>query len=213
MTNSLDRGWDLYHEKAYAAALAELETALRNGADPALAHYRIGNCYIGLGDRERAHEHLSKAVELEPETAVYQLDLGRHIARGGDFKEALPWFARSLQGDALKAMTWHDTAASLGMLGYYELALVCYIVCGVLCDLMRGGGNTGVSLMQLYASMKGLERMLGAKRYSEIQAMMLAKLRVTSDSEESFRLPADAFDIVAAEVAPQLMKIAATSGR
>jgi tetratricopeptide (TPR) repeat protein len=206
--DDLERGWRFYQDKDYASAIALIEEALRGGADAALAHARLGFCHASLKQAAQAREHFTRAVELQPENGVYQRELGRDLARGGELKRALFHLGRSLATEEMAPVAYHDAAACLGILGYAELAVVCYTICGVLCDLFRSKGReSGVSPLQYHTSLQTLQRRLSPAHYTELQTMVYTKLGMHEGPDDSLRIPADAFRNMAAEVGPELVKI------
>src|SRR3954466_10970544 len=104
-TEALERGWVLFHERKYGTAKLELEKALGGGADPAVAHWRLGYTFRMLGNAARAREHFERAVELAPEQEWSHRELARQIAYGGDLHGSLVHFARAIELDPWVALT------------------------------------------------------------------------------------------------------------
>lgn len=63
---ALDRGLLHLSQKRTEAAAADLEHALKNGADPAAAHYHLAVLALDRGDRAAAAEHVREALRQRP---------------------------------------------------------------------------------------------------------------------------------------------------
>lgn len=206
---ALERGWMLFHERKYERAARELENALRTGAEPALAHWRLGYTYRMLGNAALAREHFQRAVELAPENEGSHRELGRQLAYDGDLHRALAHFARALECDSGVALTFYDTGACLAQLGYHDLGLICFTICGVLCQIAGDDIPTGVEHVQYIRTMKHLEKIVGAKRFAEIQTPIYAQFGIGTGPVHTFRIPTDAFETVTRTfVLPPLRQIA-----
>jgi tetratricopeptide (TPR) repeat protein len=79
---SLNRGALLGGAGRWPEALADLETALRHGAEPAAAHYNLALAYRALARPEKAREHLEQCLARDPRHAGARALLGRERARG-----------------------------------------------------------------------------------------------------------------------------------
>lgn len=201
---TLERGWELYREQKYDAAIAELQQAI-GGSDPALAHWRLGFCYRRSGRPERALEHFARAAELAPHDASTHRELGLQTAQLGDLQGALPHFARSLERNPEHPQTFHDTAACLAQLNYFELAAICYTMCGILCEIFN---DHGVSLDRYLQSIQQLRRVLGAKRFEEIRQETFRRMGIEGEGDE-MRIPVDAARRATDEIVlPPLRQIA-----
>lgn len=94
------------------AAAAALEDALAVDSDSEFAHYYIGAAYDKLGNRERAAEHLKRAIELAPGTAEFYNHLGYMYAENKiHLDEAFELLSKALEiepdnGYMLDSMGW-----------------------------------------------------------------------------------------------------------
>ena len=67
---------DRYFAKAkYPEAAIQYSNAIQVDSRFAAAHYQLGETYLKLGDRERAFQQLSRAVELAPDNYRAHIDL------------------------------------------------------------------------------------------------------------------------------------------
>lgn len=91
--------------------IAKLEKLLADGHDNAMLRFGLGKACFDAGEWEKAQQHLSMAVRMQPDySAAWQL-LGQALHSAGSLDEALIAFDRGLEcaksnGDqqALKAM-------------------------------------------------------------------------------------------------------------
>ena len=99
--------------KDYAVAVEQLEHALRRAPQATEIHYPLGLAYRGLGDAERALEHLEQRGDVPPPQddpllgalvalaggmRVHQLR-GTALAQEGHYAEALTEFRRAVESD------------------------------------------------------------------------------------------------------------------
>jgi Flp pilus assembly protein TadD len=62
----LNRGVLHYQEQQYSQAAADLEQALRNGADPVAAHYKLALVAVAEGNRTAAWQHVEQVLSRKP---------------------------------------------------------------------------------------------------------------------------------------------------
>ncbi len=74
--------------KKYDDALISARTVLRDNPDSIKAMELIGQAYDAMGSRDLAIESYSKAIQLNPGSAVIVNRLANHLVRRGDFKGA-----------------------------------------------------------------------------------------------------------------------------
>jgi tetratricopeptide (TPR) repeat protein len=60
-------GVQLFNNNKLAEAAAQFETAAEVDPSFGKVHYHLGLCYVNLGDKPRAREHLAKFLEMTPE--------------------------------------------------------------------------------------------------------------------------------------------------
>ncbi|HEU0022043.1 MAG TPA: tetratricopeptide repeat protein [Dehalococcoidia bacterium] len=69
--------WALYQNHRFEEAAAAIGRALHLDTRDAVLHYHAGKIFQGLGDPERAAEHLERALELNPYFSLWQADDAR----------------------------------------------------------------------------------------------------------------------------------------
>ena len=74
------------------ATIESLETLLRHGRDGPLVRFSLGSEYLNSGDLERALEHLSRAVELDPGYSAAWKLYGKALAAAGRTDDAIRAF-------------------------------------------------------------------------------------------------------------------------
>jgi 4-amino-4-deoxy-L-arabinose transferase-like glycosyltransferase len=99
------------------------------GAGPAsyvhnYAH--LASIYEDAGDGARAKTLLEEGFRRNPGSASIQDALGTLYLKSGAPDEALPWFARCLETDALYPGTWFRMGQTHAALGNAHLAAFCY---------------------------------------------------------------------------------------
>ena len=205
---ALEAGWNHYKNGNYVNAIVELQKAAVNGPQAALANFRIGFCYRGLGIRSLALDHFAQAVSLEPDQAYLHRELGRQVAFCGSPLGALEHFATSLELDPLVPLTYHETGACLFFLGNADLALTSYTMCGVLCDCAPPDYKTDVSLTLFTQSMLNIKTAIGEEQYQKVQSDTFEKLCFADDGPTGFTVRLERFQIVANELAERLRQFA-----
>lgn len=87
-------------EQEYENAIDEYEAELRVDPNSARAHYRVGYLYqASKGDPGTAAEHLSKAVEIDPDNADAHVEFGRVLYQLDRLRAAADQFERALKID------------------------------------------------------------------------------------------------------------------
>ena len=69
-------------------AVERFEALLASGKDNALLRFGLGNEYLKRGELERAAQHLSRAVALDPDYSAAWKLLGKALAQAGRGDEA-----------------------------------------------------------------------------------------------------------------------------
>jgi predicted Zn-dependent protease len=78
-------------------AILNLEKLVGTARDGALLRYSLGNEYLKAGDSARATEHLSVAVERDPNYSAAWKLLGRACSEAGKPAEALRAWLRGIE--------------------------------------------------------------------------------------------------------------------
>ena len=206
----LEKGWALYKEKKYKDAAKELKKALVGSSQPALVHFRLGFTYRLLQKSDRALDHFSRAVAIAPDEAHYHREVGRQVAYNGDRRGALNHFAASLELEPMDPLTYHETAACLGSLGYLDFAMICYTVCGVLCDIAPADYDTGISFSLFEKSVLQLRDFLGPARFLQLRSSVHERLGIEDRDQKTFTVPISRFRMVADDLAGKLREISRT---
>lgn len=76
---------------------ADFEKMLAAGRDSALLRFSLGSEYLKQGDPGRAVEHLRRAVEQDPRYSAAWKLLGRALAEGEAWQEALAAYRRGIE--------------------------------------------------------------------------------------------------------------------
>jgi predicted O-linked N-acetylglucosamine transferase (SPINDLY family) len=97
-------------------ALAPLAEAVRNGARRG-AGYRLGHCYLALGEDLKAEAALRREIAAHPGSANARNTLGVVLARQDRQEEALAEFLAALRLDARHAEAANNAASALSALG------------------------------------------------------------------------------------------------
>ncbi|MFQ6134014.1 MAG: tetratricopeptide repeat protein [Armatimonadota bacterium] len=107
-------------------AAAELETAIGLGLGTPAAHYFAGLSYLrGQStpeNRQKAREHLTKAIKLDPRAARAHHVLGQVAAREGDDEEALRHYEKAVELAPDIAEPHHDLSQLYRRMGQEEEA-------------------------------------------------------------------------------------------
>jgi Flp pilus assembly protein TadD len=74
-----DHGVNLFNAGRVEEASGEFERALELNDANAQAHFRLGMCYVNLGQQEKAKQHLTRFVTDEPTDA--EADLARNMLK------------------------------------------------------------------------------------------------------------------------------------
>ena len=115
-------GSTLLYEGRYEEALPPLaEASLR--LERRGVSYRLGHCYLALGDLARAEETLRREARAYPESANAQNTLGVVLVRQGRSAEALAAFLAALRIDARHPEAAANAGGVLHSLGRDEEAL------------------------------------------------------------------------------------------
>lgn len=77
-------------------SIADLEAMLVAGRDNALLRFSLGSEYLKQGDAATAAEHLRRAVEHDPKYSAAWKLLGRALADGGAWNEALDAYRQGI---------------------------------------------------------------------------------------------------------------------
>jgi tetratricopeptide (TPR) repeat protein len=123
-------------EGRYADAVDQLRGVLEQAPGPGRIHQYLGLAYRGMGDLERAQEHLARGGGAEPAVADPLLRaMQQHVAgsrvdglraeaamRAGDYASAAAGFQRALRADPDSVPLRINLAYSLMMLGEPEAA-------------------------------------------------------------------------------------------
>ncbi len=83
----------------YESARQLYQQVIDTDKDCAEAWWGVGLTLMNLGEFEESVECLEKAVEIEPNSQRYLLDLGKHQTMLGMFDEAKPVFERIIEID------------------------------------------------------------------------------------------------------------------
>lgn len=94
----------------------ELQEALRNRQDYALAHLELAEKFYGRGRYHYALDRYQRAVELDPRNAVAHYGKGLVQARLGHYEAARASFEKALE----LRPDWVDAYLSLGLLDYRQ---------------------------------------------------------------------------------------------
>ena len=77
--------------------IERVEKLLADGHDNAMLRFGLGKAYFDAGNWQKAEQHLSSAVKIQPEySAAWQL-LGQALHAAGSLAEALAAFDRGMQ--------------------------------------------------------------------------------------------------------------------
>jgi tetratricopeptide (TPR) repeat protein len=91
-------GNEFYRAGDAAHAMEKYQIALAMNPDNAMAHQRLGFLLYRTQNRLlEAHEHLDKAVQLEPNNAFARSDLGTVLMIGGDLSNAVVHLAEAVR--------------------------------------------------------------------------------------------------------------------
>jgi tetratricopeptide (TPR) repeat protein len=66
--------WNLYKNGRFEEARAAVSQALKLGTQDAKVHYHAGMIYHGLGEKEKAREHLRRALSINPHFHIFFAD-------------------------------------------------------------------------------------------------------------------------------------------
>ncbi len=78
------------------ALIDNLAALLANGQDSALLRYGLGSEYLKLERYTDAAQHLSKAVELDPNYSAAWKLLGKALAEAGDATQAMQAYRQGI---------------------------------------------------------------------------------------------------------------------
>ena len=89
-----DLGAILARKGKFAEALVELEKAIRRCDDVPDTNFYLGWTHLMLGDLERGHQYVMRALELSPRYGYGEphLRLGDYFFARGEHKEAIPHY-------------------------------------------------------------------------------------------------------------------------
>ena len=88
---------NLFYDQNPHAAMTELYQAIEFEADHARAHHLLGFIFFGRRDWDRSMEHLTRAVELDPDYDVAVANMGNLLLALERWAEAKPYFERLLK--------------------------------------------------------------------------------------------------------------------
>ena len=90
------------------------------------AHFNIAKAYESTGATEQAVNHLSMAVEYDPNMPEALVALGNLLAGMGDFTRAVPHLQRAVDINRYNVDAWHALADCQVELGHYRTAQQSY---------------------------------------------------------------------------------------
>ncbi|MEW6105344.1 MAG: tetratricopeptide repeat protein [Bacillota bacterium] len=79
-------------------------------------HNGIAYCYMKLGHYRKAVSHSRRAVELEPDNAVYMSDLGYTLLEAGNPDEAKTVLERAIELDPANELARGNLARCLNLM-------------------------------------------------------------------------------------------------
>lgn len=84
-------------KKDFKKALKSLQRAEKKKPnEPNILNY-ISQAYAGLGDIEKANEHIIRSISLEPETPIHRQLYATYLMRQGKHNEAIPVIDKALE--------------------------------------------------------------------------------------------------------------------
>jgi Flp pilus assembly protein TadD len=70
--------WSLYKNSKFAEAREAVSQALKLGTQDAKLHYHAGMIYQRVGEKEKAREHLRRALSINPHFHIFFADNATH---------------------------------------------------------------------------------------------------------------------------------------
>lgn len=87
----LESGNKYFERGKYREAAIEYQNAIQIDKRYADAHYQLALCYLRQSIWNGAYQELSRTVDLQPENAKAELELGNLLLAGKQFKQAQVW--------------------------------------------------------------------------------------------------------------------------
>jgi tetratricopeptide (TPR) repeat protein len=103
-------------------AAALYREALEATPNDALLNYKLSVALDKAGDRAGEHEALQKTVQIDPDMAIAQNQLGYLDSRSGDIASAEAHFRQAVRAAPRFAEAWVNLAATLGMESKFQEA-------------------------------------------------------------------------------------------
>ena len=94
-TGDYDAALNFYNSKKYENAAAEFEEVIKNGAVNQRAHFYLGKSFQNLNKPAEAVGAFQKAVELKPDDAEANYELGSVYVKQKDFEKSLPYIQKA----------------------------------------------------------------------------------------------------------------------
>ncbi len=124
-------GEALFFTRDFPGALEELEKAHRFSLDAGLfpinlgrldyfRHYRLGQCYLEVGQIERAKELFLKSVSLHPDHGRSLESLGHLCLKNGRFEEAVSYYEKAVEKGGGSDQVFTNLGLAYGKLGKEE---------------------------------------------------------------------------------------------
>jgi tetratricopeptide (TPR) repeat protein len=111
-------------DPAYQRSLDAWEQAVRDNPDNALARANLGATYLEVGRTDDAIEQLKTALDMEPDSFSYMLQLGYAYNAQGDYGSAFDMFVKSADNtpEHEKYVAYYEAAVAAQSKGDNETA-------------------------------------------------------------------------------------------
>lgn len=130
------RGQAFIKSGKFPQAIDEFNEAIRQKADTTLAYYRRAECYMAIGQNEKAINDLNVAISLSPngkqrdlfyhQLGIAHQNLGKIFGGRAHFEEAAAYFTKALDLNPKNGFSYHRRGAVQMDLGQREKALADY---------------------------------------------------------------------------------------